>query len=197
MDFIAIDFVLAFSLLASHGPELTIVCMHSDMHMGYFKRKFPLQAYALACVCKELRSCFGNCILCNGCRICLKAVEYLMEENVETFFNLETELWSTRFQLGLGDVCRFCLNYHGPESFYGYQCDFCDVQKTCIHCHVRYNMADQHIIEDELNLLASTNTGYLCAGCLTSMDHDITIPDRILARYERQDKFVDMYLKWL
>ena len=55
-----------------------------------------------------------------------------------------------------------------------------------------YEQSDEKIVEEELGLLNSHYTGYLCAGCLTCTEHSLEIPGRIAAIDKRLSKFEDL-----
>ena len=191
------DFVYALSVIASHDAQLAMVCMHFSMKAGFFNRKFPVQSSVLACVCKDLNTAFGYKGTFDGCQICLRAAQWMKREIIAeggekiSFFNLDTEGWKRELRLA-GDVCRFSLQSYPRESF-TVECDFCGLRHTCNHCHVTYEQSDEKIVEEELGLLNSHYTGYLCAGCLTCTEHSLEIPDHIAATDERLSKFEDLY----
>ena len=190
------DFVYALSVIASHDAQLAMVCMHFSMKAGFFNRKFPVQSSVLACVCKDLNTAFGYKGTFDGCQICLRAAQWMKREIIAeggekiSFFNLDTEGWKRELRLA-GDVCRFSLQSYPRESF-TVECDFCGLRHTCNHCHVTYEQSDEKIVEEELGLLNSHYTGYLCAGCLTCTEHSLEIPDRIAAIDKRLSKFEDL-----
>ena len=74
------DYVYAFSVIASHDPQLAMVCMHFSMKAGFFNRKFLVQSSVLACVCKDLNTAFGYKGTFDGCQICLRAAQWMKRE---------------------------------------------------------------------------------------------------------------------
>ena len=99
------DFVSGFSVIASHEMQLAMICMHFDVEVGFFNRKFPVQASVLACVCKDLHSAFGFNGTFNGCQICLRAARWMKKEIIAegyekiSFFNLDTEEWKRELRI--------------------------------------------------------------------------------------------------
>ncbi len=187
----------ALSILSSHGIQSTLLCMHLNADVGYFKRNFPVQASLLACVCKDMHSNLGS--IFGKCKICFKAAEWMIEElndydngrRPQSLLRMETYIithtfdfvptyaydWAEEMNMK-GKICRICLQCNDTHHV---PCFFCK-KWSCCNCNLKYDLNDYDLndfdvgsIERVLLIYFFTHVNrdygrlfYVCGRCLTS-----------------------------